>query len=88
MLCFLKSISVHIKFDVLVLNFPMLRLLLSKAQGCKDFIKLSTLYHIGIYWIALAKYYEMSTHVPGVQSFFFFLASFCIGQISHQQHKV
>ena len=29
----------------------------------------------------------MSTHVPGFQSFFRIFASFCIGQISHQQHK-
>ena len=29
----------------------------------------------------------MSTHVPRFQSFFRFFASFCIGQISHQQHK-
>ena len=30
----------------------------------------------------------MSTHVVGFQSLFRFFASFCIGQISHQQHKV
>ena len=29
----------------------------------------------------------MSTHVPGFQSFFRLLASFCIGQIIHKQHK-
>ena len=31
----------------------------------------------------------MSTHVPGFQSFFlgFLHASFCIGQISQQQHE-
>ena len=29
----------------------------------------------------------MSTHMPGVQSFFIFFASFCIGKISHEQHK-
>ena len=28
----------------------------------------------------------MSTNVPGFQSFLRFFASFCIGQISHQQH--
>ena len=37
--------------------------------------------------ITLAEYTQMSTHVPGFQSFFRFFASFCIGQISHQQHK-
>ena len=29
----------------------------------------------------------MSIHMPGFQSFFKFFASFCSGQISHQQHK-
>ena len=29
----------------------------------------------------------MSTHVPGFHSFFRFFASFCFGQISHQQLK-
>ena len=42
--------------------------------------------HVGIHWIALAKYSQMSTHIPGFRSFFRFFASFCIGQISHQQH--
>ena len=36
--------------------------------------------------IALAKCSQMSTYVPGFQSFFMFFASFCIGQISNQQH--
>ena len=42
---------------------------------------------VGIHWIALAEYSQMSTHVPGFQSSFRFFASFCIGQISHQQHN-
>ena len=29
----------------------------------------------------------MSTHMPGFQASFSLFASFCIGQISHQQHK-
>ena len=29
----------------------------------------------------------MSTHVPGFQSFSYSFSEFCIGQISHQQHK-
>ena len=29
----------------------------------------------------------MSTHLPGFRSFSSFFASFCIGQISLQQHK-
>ena len=30
----------------------------------------------------------MSTHMPGFQSFCMSFASFCVGQISHRQHKV
>ena len=43
--------------------------------------------HVGIHWIALTEHSQMSTHMPGFQSFFGFFASFCIGKISHQQHK-
>ena len=46
---------------------PRLGLLFSKAQGCKDFRKLSKACRVGIYWIALTKYSQMSTHVPGFQ---------------------
>ena len=63
------------------------RLLSSKAQGCKDFCKTSKPCHAGIHSKALAEYSQINTHVPGFQSFFRFFASFCIGQISHQQHK-
>ena len=45
------------------LTLPMLRLLLSKAQECKDFWKSSKLSHVGIHWIALAEYSQMSTRV-------------------------
>ena len=34
--------------------------------------------------IALTDYSQMSTHVPGFQSFFRYFASLCIGQISNQ----
>ena len=57
------------------LTLPMLRLLSSKAQGCKDFQKPSKHCHVGIHWIALAEYSQMSTHVPRFQSFF---QVFCI----------
>ena len=33
------------------LTLPMLRLLASKAQGCKDFWKPSKPWHVGIHWI-------------------------------------
>ena len=66
-----------------MLTLPMLRLLSSKAQGCKDFPKTSKPCHVGIHWIALAEYSQMSTHVPGFQSFFKIFASFCIGKIGY-----
>ena len=43
--------------------------------------------HVGIHWITLSEHSQMSNHVPGFQSFFKVLASFCIGKISHQEHK-
>ena len=64
----------------------MLRLLSSKAQGGKDFCKPSKPCLVGVHWIALTEYSQMSTHVPVFQSFLRFFTSFCIGQISHQQH--
>ena len=62
----------------------MLRLLSSKAHGRKYFWEPSKPCCVGTHWIALAEYYQMSTNVVVFQSFF---ASFCIGQISHQQHE-
>ena len=69
------------------LTLPMLRLLSSKAQKRKDFCKPSKLSHLGIHWIALAEFFQMSTHLPGFQSVSRFFIPFCICQISHQQHK-
>ena len=66
---------------------PMLRLLFVKRTRMQRFLKTSKPSHVGIQRIALAENSQMSTHVPGVQPFFKFFASFCIGQISHQQHK-
>ena len=63
-------------------TLPMLRLLSSKAQECKDYRKLSKPCLVGIHQKVLTDYSQMSTHVPGFQSFFSFFA-FCIGQISH-----
>ena len=70
------------------LTFPMLRPISSKAHGCKDFWKTSKLCHAGIHWKALTEYSQMSTHMPGFQSFSFFFASCCIGQNSHQQRII
>ena len=56
-----------------ILTLPMLRLLSSKAQGRKDFRKPSKPCRVGIHWIALTVCFQMSTHVPRLQSFFSFL---------------
>ena len=79
--------SDHQAFIMNLLMLLMLRLLSSKAQGRKYFRKPSKPCHVAIHWKALAEYFHMSTHLPGFRSFFRFFASFCIGQISHQQHK-
>ena len=71
-----------------IIAYLMLRLILSKAQGCEDLWKAFKPCHVGIHWIALAQYSQMSTHMPGFQSLFSFFASFCIGQISHHQAAV
>ena len=41
-------------------NLHMLRLLLSKGQECKDFRKPFKTCHLGVHWIALAEYSQMS----------------------------
>ena len=69
------------------LTIQMLRLLSSKAHGCKDFCIPSKPCHVGIHWIALTEYSQMSTHFARVSVIFIVFASFCIGQISHQLHK-
>ena len=57
----------------------------SKEKGRKYFLNPSKPCHVGIHWIALAEYSQMSTHLPGAKSFLRVFASFCIGQISHHQ---
>ena len=90
MLINLSSCAFYIVQNFLILcilSLLMLRLLSSKLQGRKYFRKPLKPCHVGIHWNALTEYFHMSTHLPGFQSFFRFFASFCIGQISHQQHK-
>ena len=70
-----------------MVSLPMLGLPLSKAQGHKDFLKQSKPCHVGTHCISLTEFSQMSTHVPGFQPLFSFFESFCIGKISHQQHK-
>ena len=52
------------------LTLPLLRLLSSQGQRCKHFWKQSKPCHVDIHWIALAECSRMSTHMPGLQSFF------------------
>ena len=78
---------------------PAWRYLLSSLFQCWGYFRpkhkssktlenqLKSIMLIGINCIALAEYSQMSTNVPGFQSFFRFLASFRNDQIGHQQHK-
>ena len=81
------SHAIRNTFTACALTLPMLTLFLSKVPGCKDFWKTSKPFKFSTHWIALAEYSQMSTHLPGFQSFSSFFASFCIGQISRQQHR-
>ena len=74
-----KTKYYHIQGIFLARNITllMLRLLSSKAPGHKDFWKPSKPCHVGIHWIAQARYCQISTHLTGFQSF---SAWFCIGQ--------
>ena len=58
-----------------------------RTQKLKNLWKSSKPCHLGIHLKALIEYSQMSTHLPGFQSFSRFFDLFCIGQISHQQHK-
>ena len=73
--------------DLQLLTLPMLRLLSSKTQGRKAFWKPSKPYWVGTHSIALAEHSQMSTRLPGFQSFFRFFAACFHAQISHQQCK-
>ena len=64
------------------LALPMLRPLSPKGQRCKDFWKPYKPCRVGINWIALAECSQMSTHMPGFQSFFRFFASFVLVKLA------
>ena len=75
------------------LTFPMLRLLSSKAQGCKDLWKPSQPCHVGIHWIALAEYSQMRSMYQGfnlfsVFFFFFFLHHFVLAKLATSSIRV
>ena len=73
------------------LTVPMLRLLSSiahkDAEIFEKHLEPVIRYSFGIHYIALTEYCQMSTHMPGFQSFFNFFASFCTGKIDHLQHE-
>ena len=63
--------------------------ILSKAQGCKDFFwKPSKPCHVGIYWIALTEYSHISTHFPGFQSFWGFLHQIVLAKLATTSIRV
>ena len=65
--CLLLSYKYSTHCTEAILTLPMLRLLSSKAQGRKVFLKQSKPCNIGIHWIALSKNSQMSTHMPWFQ---------------------
>ena len=72
-----------------LLTLPMLKLFLSKSHRRKDFGKPSKPCHVGIQRIALAENSQISTHVPGFQSFFsFFLHHFVSAKLATSSIRV
>ena len=56
----------HNSFEhIRLLTFPMLRLLSFKAQECNNFLTPKPC-HVGIHWIALVEYSQISTHMAGL----------------------
>ena len=70
-----------------ILSLPMLRLLLTKAKGRKDFWK-SKPCHVGIHCIALTEYSQMSTHLPGFNYFSGFLHHFVLAKLANSSVRV
>ena len=59
-----------------------------QTQGCKIFLKPSKPCHVGIHWKALIECYQMSTHLPGFQSFFSFLRPFVLAKLATSSIRV
>ena len=70
------------------LTLPMLRLLISKAQGRKHFRNPFKPFHVGIHWNALTDYSLLNTHVPGFQSCYRFLHLFVMAKLAASSIKV
>ena len=72
-----------------LLTLPMLRLLSSKAQWCKDFRKTTKPCHVGIHSIALVEYSQMSTYMPWIQLIFLgFLHHFVLTKLATSSIRV
>ena len=71
------------------LTLPMLRLLSSKAQGCKDFWKFENLLNrvIIVFIRQLSLRAQNEYKYARISIIFIFLAVFCIDKISQKQHK-
>ena len=70
------------------LKEPQLGYFRPMAQGCKDLWKSSKLSHVGIHWIALTGYYQMSTNVPLFQSFSDSFCYFVLATLSTSSIRV
>ena len=66
----------------------MLRLFSFKAQGGKEFWKPSEPSCVGNHWKALAEHSQMSTHMPGLLSFFSFLNHFVLAKLATSSMRV
>ena len=64
----------------LALTLPMPSLSFLQSTRTHNLWKASKPCHVGIHWIALHEYSQMSTHLPGFQSFFRFLYHFVLAK--------
>ena len=57
-------------------------------SNAKNFWKPSKPCHVGIHWKALAEYFQLSTHLPGFQSFSGFLHHFVLAKLATSSMRV
>ena len=70
------------------LTLPILKLHSYKAQKRNDLRKPFKYCHVGIHWIALAKYSQMGTHVPVPVIFLTFLNHFIVAKLATSSKRV
>ena len=76
------------KYTPFTLNPSNAEATLIQSRRTQRFLKPYKPCHVDIHWLALDDYSQMSTLVPGFQSFsVMFIAIFCVGKINHQQYK-